>query len=165
MRFFTINHPIALTLSPGEVANVHVDKTMDSREEMVRTLRQHLTKGQQRMKQLAYQHRTDKIYRVGEWVWLTLQPYRQMSVQMSGSNKLGPKYFGPFQISNRVGQVAYKLILPAEAQIQPTIHVSQLKPFKGKLPEHPYIPKWLRDTRANKVLGPYKILARGVVKR
>lgn len=116
------------------------------------------------MKQLADQHRTNKTYQVGEWVWLKLQPYRQMSVQMRSNNKLGPKYFEPFQISDRVGQVAYKLILPTDAQIHPTIHVSQLKSFKGKLPEHPYIPEWLRDTRVDVLLRPYKILARRVVK-
>ena len=88
-----------------------------------------------------------------------------MSVRLRGNNKLGPKYFGPFQISVKVGQVAYKLILPPEAQIHPTVHVSQLRPFKGRLPEHTYIPEWLRATRVDVLRNPYKILARRVVKR
>ena len=82
-----------------------------------------------------------------------------MSVRLRGNNKLGPKYFGPFQISVKVGQVAYKLILPPEAQIHPTVHVSHLKPFKGRLSEHPYIPEWLRATRVDVLRNPYKILA------
>jgi len=88
-----------------------------------------------------------------------------MSVRLRGNNKLGPKYFGPFQISVKVGQVAYKLILPPEAQIHPTVHVSQLRPFKGRLPEHTYIPEWLRATRMDVLRNPYKILARRAVKR
>ena len=138
---------------------------MTRREEMIRSLKQHLLKAQHRMKQLADHHRTDKVFQVGEWVWLKLQPYRQMSVQLRSSLKLGPKYFGPFQISERIGPAAYKLLLPDQAQIHPTIHVSQLKSFREVLPAHPYIPDWLRNTRVDATLQPYKILARRVVKR
>jgi len=84
---------------------------------------------------------------------------------MRSNLKLGPKYFGPFQISERIGPAAYKLLLPDQAQIHPTIHVSQLKSFKGTLPAHPYIPDWLQHTRADAILQPYKILARRVVKK
>jgi len=86
-------------------------------------------------------------------------------VNQGGNNKLRPKYFGPFQVVDKVGQVAYKLNLPLEAQIHPVIHVSELKSFVGELPEHPHIPEWLRGTRVDVVLKPHKILARKMVRR
>lgn len=117
------------------------------------------------MKVLADKHRTEKPLQIGDWVWLKLQPYRQTSVSGRGNLKLGPKYFGPFMILDRVGNVAYKLALPAEALIHPTVHISQLKPFHGQLPLQPYIPEWMRRINVDPVLTPYKILARRMVKR
>ena len=42
--------------------------------------------------------------------------------------KLSPRYVGPYEILQRVGEVAYKLALPVElASIHPVFHVSMLK--------------------------------------
>jgi len=54
--------PLHLPYLPGESANAKVDRAMSRREEMIRTLKQHLAKAQQRMKMLADQCMTDKIF-------------------------------------------------------------------------------------------------------
>jgi hypothetical protein len=51
----------------------------------------------------------------------------QTSVAARSSQKLGFKYFGPYLVLQRVGNVAYKLQLPPTARIHPVVHVSQLK--------------------------------------
>ena len=132
---------------------------------MLKQVRQNLQRAQERMKQLADKGKTNRVFQVGDWVWLKLQAYRQMSVQNKTRVKLEPTYFGPFQVLDKIGLVAYKLNLPESAQIHPTVNVSQLKAFVGTLPALPYIPTWLQGTNTAEARVPINVLARRIVKR
>ena len=64
---------------------------------------------------------------MGDWVFLRLQPFKQHSLHWSKVGKLAPNFFGPFQILQKVGSVAYKLDLPSSSGVHPVFHVSCAK--------------------------------------
>ncbi|GKB70243.1 hypothetical protein Tco_0931655 [Tanacetum coccineum] len=101
---------------------------------MVQLLKFHLHRAQQKLKAHADKRRADRVFKVDQWVYLKLQPHRQVTVKQGKYHKLTPKYYGSFKILAKVGQVAYKLLLPATLQIHHVFHISQLKLYKGPIP-------------------------------
>lgn len=100
---------------------------LHEREQMQSLIRSHLLRAQTRMKSQEDKCRSERSFAVGDWVYLKLQPFVQQSMVTRANRKLSFRFYGPFQVLDRVGEVAYKLALPATSLIHPVIHVSQLK--------------------------------------
>jgi hypothetical protein len=62
-------------------SNQAVSELITSRQQAVRELKQHLVKAQEMMKKYAYLKRSERHFRMGYWVYLKLQFYRQISVR------------------------------------------------------------------------------------
>ena len=60
---------------------------------------------------LEYLKRTPKEFQVGEHVFIKVRP-KKSSLRLGSCAKLAPRYYGPFEILSRIGQVAYQLALP-----------------------------------------------------
>ncbi|XP_077231513.1 uncharacterized protein LOC143864475 [Tasmannia lanceolata] len=108
-----------------------LDQDLGTIDELLHNLKENLVSVKARMKAKSDAHRTDLHFQEGDWALLKLQPYRQVTVGHKPNHKPGKKFFGPFQILNKVGLVAYKLKLPEGSQIHPVFHISVLKPFHG----------------------------------
>ncbi|KAH1047564.1 hypothetical protein J1N35_038348 [Gossypium stocksii] len=140
-----------------------VDRSLQQREAARRLLKFHLKRAQDRMRQQAEKHRTDRKFEVGDLVYLKLQPYRQHTVRRILNQKLSPKCFGPFKVEARVGRVAYRLQLPQGSKVHPTFHVSQLKKHVGAAPVQAELP--LVDAHGAWAKEPVKIFEKRMVRR
>ncbi|GJX15841.1 ty3-gypsy retrotransposon protein [Tanacetum coccineum] len=84
------------------------------------------------MEMQANRSRREVEFNVGDKVLVKLQPYRQITLARRLSNKLAKRYYGSFEILERVGKVAYCLGLPPTSKIHPVFHVLFFKPFIGE---------------------------------
>ncbi|GKE06212.1 reverse transcriptase domain-containing protein, partial [Tanacetum coccineum] len=66
-------------------------------------------------------------FSVGDYVLLKVSPWKGM-VRFGKKRKLAPRFVGPFEITKKVGPIAYRLDLPRELDgVHDTFHVSNLK--------------------------------------
>lgn len=123
--------PCHLGVSAADCSVSDLAVFIKEKELMNRLLQQHLLHAKQRMKRQADKGRSERSFNVGDLVFLKLQPYVQSSLAPCANQKLAFKFFGPYKILARVGEVAYKLELPPQASVHPVFHVSQLKQTAG----------------------------------
>ncbi|CAN6704242.1 unnamed protein product [Malus baccata var. baccata] len=95
----------------------------------IQVIKANLKAAQDRQKSIADKHSTDRVYKVGDWVFLKLSPWKGV-VRFGKKGKLSPRYIGPYQIVERVGEVAYRLALPLElARVHNVFHVTMLRRY------------------------------------
>jgi hypothetical protein len=104
----------------------------------LRRARECLHAAQQRQKHYADAKRSDLVLAVGDEVMLRTS---NISLKTTGTAKLLPRWIGPFQVLERVGELAYKLDLPASLKrVHPVFHVSLLKPYHSEGRRQPLPP-------------------------
>ena len=64
---------------------------------------------------------------MGDQVFLRISPWKGV-LRFGNKGKLTPRYMGPYEIVERIGEVAYRFRLPPElARIHDVFHVSMLQ--------------------------------------
>jgi hypothetical protein len=146
------------------VTDQGVAGVVNDRAQQIEILKNHLAAAQNRMKLYADRQRTERSFQVGDKVLLKLQPYAQTTVVNRPFPKLAYKYFGPYKILDKAGQVAYKLELPQGSQVHNVFHVSQLKEYRADFtPVFADLPKLPSLDTVDTT--PEKILDRRLVKK
>ena len=83
-------HPPSITFSLRDQSRLQVvEENIEHQKQVLQLLKDNLALAKNRMKQRAYQHRSERSFEVGDWVFLRLQPYKQVSLKQSKKdNKL-----------------------------------------------------------------------------
>jgi len=147
--------PTIIDYLPGSSSVEAVDFLLSSRHHLFETLRRKLERTQAKMKTLADTHRRDANFNIGDWVYVKLRPYRQTSIA-DKYQKLGKHFYGPYQITDSIGKVAYRVALPPSAKIHPVFHCSKLKLHQGPITTDHSLPPTSWDN--NPVIEPLTIM-------
>jgi hypothetical protein len=75
-----------------------LEQWLTDRELLSQLVKQQLFRAQQRMKSQADKHRTEQEFKVGDSVFLKLQPFVQSTVARRSNLKLSFRFYGPFKI-------------------------------------------------------------------
>ncbi|XP_074336105.1 uncharacterized protein LOC141673273 [Apium graveolens] len=127
----------------GSTSVAILEEQLLERDAVLDDVKASLFRAQQRTQKYADAGRRDVVFQVGEQVFLKLQPYCQHSLARCPCEKLSTRFYGPFSILERVGNIAYRLQLPSGTHIHPVFHVSQLKKAIGTQPASSIIPPQL----------------------
>ena len=119
--------PPLLSYGNKKTLNDEVESMLKERDLALNALKENLSIAQNGMKKMADTRRRELKFKVGDEVYLKLRPYRQRSLACKRSEKLAPKFYGPYKIIEEIGEVVYRLQLPPEAVIHNVFHISQLK--------------------------------------
>ncbi|CAL2240064.1 unnamed protein product [Prunus armeniaca] len=115
----------------NEVGDKKVEKVDSIRAttEKVKMIIEKLKTTQDQQKSYADNRSKDLEFAVGDWVFLKLSAWKSV-MRFGKCGKLSPRYIGPYEITERIGPVAYTLALPTElSRIHDVFHVSMLRKY------------------------------------
>ncbi|XP_071926191.1 uncharacterized protein [Coffea arabica] len=118
---------VSLCYSSAYHPETDATQALQERIRISTSIKEHLLKAQQRTKYFVDRHRTKRSFEVRDLVFLKLQPCRQQTIAIRRNLKLAAKFYGPFEVEEKIGEVAYKLKLPPTARIHPMFHMFLLK--------------------------------------
>ena len=102
---------------------------MQITSEKVPIIQQRLKTAFSRQKSYANLKRKDVSFSTGDLVFLKVSPMKGV-MRFGKKGKPAQRYIRPFEIRSKVGEVAYRLVLPPELSwIHPVFHVSMLRKY------------------------------------
>ena len=112
-------------MESGEASLIGPELVQETTDK-IRVIRDRLLAAQSRQKSYADHRRRPLEFQIGDHVFLRVTP-RKGVFRFGKRGKLAPRYVGPFEILQKIGEVAYKLALPPQLSgIHDVFHVSML---------------------------------------
>ncbi|KAK8941019.1 hypothetical protein KSP39_PZI010072 [Platanthera zijinensis] len=102
-------------------------KEVEEATSLIRSIRKRLLIAQDRQAKYYNAKHRNVEFAVGDWVYLKIKPFKGVS-RIRRLKKLSPRYLGPFEVVERVGEAAYRLALSADlGGLHDVFHISVLR--------------------------------------
>ncbi|RVW70601.1 Transposon Ty3-G Gag-Pol polyprotein [Vitis vinifera] len=125
-------------MESGEASLIGPELVQETTDK-IRVIRDRLLAAQSRQKSYADHRRRPLEFQIGDHVFLRVTP-RKGVFRFGKRGKLAPRYVGPFEILQKIGEVAYKLALPPQLSgIHDVFHVSMLRKYE---PDTTHVLDW-----------------------
>ena len=72
--------------------------------------------------------RVHKEFKIGDYAYLRENP-RKTSLKLGSCARMEPRYYGSFEILDRIGPVKYRIAFPTNMRAHNVFHVSFLKKY------------------------------------
>jgi hypothetical protein len=118
--------PISLSTPNSRFESI--DQMVREMNEVIESVKVNMKGSQEQAKYYVDQKRSFREFEVGDKVFLKVTPQRSR-LKLGKSKKLSPQFCGPFEITKRIGPVAYELRLPIDWKIYNVFHVSLLRKY------------------------------------
>ena len=125
-------------------------------------IRKRLVTAQSSQKSYVDRRRRPLSFEVGDHVFLKISPRRGL-MRFGKSGKLSPRFIGPFEILERIGEVAYHLVLlPQLSGVHDVFHICMLRKYE---PDPSHVLDWTDlevDEDVSYEEGPVRVLIDGI---
>ena len=118
-------HPRMAPDVEGVLSYPTLEELFENRKEAREQAQASLNMAAERMKWYYDLHKNDVPFKVGDKVLLK---GRDLRVKVS-SEKLMAKNYGPYNITEKVGPVSFRLNLPKQMRVHPVFHASKFIPY------------------------------------
>jgi hypothetical protein len=101
--------PPLIPFQAGSTRVAAIDRQLRNRDKFLQDVQECLLQAQALMQKAHNEKHHSVEFTAGDWVWLRLNNRAAVAFRDGAQRKLSPKFYGPYELTKKIGEVAYRL--------------------------------------------------------